>query len=179
LTLVDPDNRRPVDYTRRRELLQLARTLEALPQRAAVLREWLGEAADGRAKFWVTWSVLRIRQVMQSLYHHPTYVPLDVRGIRAKHLIAFAVHDNSRCVIAVAARLYASLGLTVGVAPLGAAWGDTEVVWPQSEHHGARPADFTDQITGQRRGPGPRWSVADLLRDFPVAALHGRIDGAA
>ena len=64
LTLVDPDNRRPVDYARRRELLQQARALEALPQRAAVLREWLSQAPDGRAKFWVTWSVLRIRQAM-------------------------------------------------------------------------------------------------------------------
>ena len=41
LTLVDPDNRRPVDYARRHELLQQARALEALPQRATVLREWL------------------------------------------------------------------------------------------------------------------------------------------
>ena len=53
------------------------------------------------------------------------------------HVIAFAVHDDSCCVIAVAARLYASLGLAVGEAPLGAAWGDTELVWPHAEHRGA------------------------------------------
>jgi (1->4)-alpha-D-glucan 1-alpha-D-glucosylmutase len=179
LTLVDPDNRRPVDYAHRHELLQQARALEALPQRAAVLQEWLSQAPDGRAKFWVTWSVLRIRQAMQSLYRHPTYVPLDVRGARAKHVIAFAVHDDSCCVLVVAARLYASLGLAVGEAPLSAAWGDTEVVWPRAEHHGAGPPDLTDQITGRRCGPGLRWQVADLLRDFPVAALHGRTEGAA
>jgi len=178
LTLVDPDNRRPVDYALRRELLQQARALETQPQRAAVLREWLGQAPDGRAKFWVTWSVLRIRQAMQSLYRHPTYVPLEVQGARANHLIAFAVHDDSRCVIAVAARLYASFGLAVGVAPLGAAWDDTEVVWPRAGQH-AGPLDLTEHITGAPHGPGPRWSVAALLRDFPVAALSGRMNGAA
>ena len=65
------------------------------------------------------------------LYAPSDYLPLEVRGARAKHVVAFAVHDDSSCVVAVAARLYASLGLAVGEAPLGAAWGDTEVVWPR------------------------------------------------
>jgi (1->4)-alpha-D-glucan 1-alpha-D-glucosylmutase len=176
LTLVDPDNRRPVDYAHRHGLLQQARTLEKVPQRGAVLREWLAQAPDGRAKFWATKSVLRIRQAMETLYRHPTYVPLEVHGSRAQHLVAFAVHDDSRCVVAVAARLYASLGLAVGEAPLGAAWGDTEVVWPHAWHG---PHAFMDEFTGARHGPGPRWPVADLLRDFPVAALRSQIESAA
>jgi len=179
LALVDPDNRRPVDYAHRHALLQQALTVDKLPKRTAALREWLDQAPDGRAKFWVTRCVLRIRKSMDMLYRHPTYVPLEVHGARAQHLIAFAVHDGNRCVMAVAGRLYASLGLAVGVAPVGATWDDTEVGWPLSEPHGARPVDLEDQITGQRCGPGPRWPVADLLRDFPVATLQGRIEGAA
>ncbi|HET9207315.1 MAG TPA: malto-oligosyltrehalose synthase, partial [Burkholderiaceae bacterium] len=54
LSLVDPDNRRPVDYAHRRDLLQRALELEKLPLRAAMLGEWLVRAPDGRAKFWVT-----------------------------------------------------------------------------------------------------------------------------
>jgi (1->4)-alpha-D-glucan 1-alpha-D-glucosylmutase len=178
LTLVDPDNRRPIDYGHRRELLQQARMLEELPGRAAVLREWLAQAPDGRAKFWVTRSVLRIRLSMEQLYRRPTYVPMELHGSRAKHLIAFAVHDDTRCVLAVAPRLYASLGLAVGEAPTGAVWGDTEVVWPRAELRADAP-ELIDEITGQRRGHGPRWRVADLLSEFPVAALQGRIEDAA
>ena len=94
------------------------------------------------------------------------------------HVIAFAVHDGIRCVLAVAPRLFASLGLAVGDAPVGAAWGDTEVVWPRAESS-AGPAEFIDEISGQRHGGGPRWRVADLLREFPVAALQGRNENAA
>jgi (1->4)-alpha-D-glucan 1-alpha-D-glucosylmutase len=173
LSLVDPDNRRPIDIERRRQLLAQARSLEAMPQRAAVLREWLDHAPDGRAKFWVTCSVLRIRQTMERLYHHPTYVPLEVRGTHANHMVAFAVHDDERCVLAVAARLYASFGLPAGQAPLDAAWGNTEVSWPQAEAR-RRPAWLIDQISGRRHdGDGSSWPVATLLRDFPVAALSG------
>jgi hypothetical protein len=51
-------------------------------------------------------------------------------------------------------------------------------VWPQAQHM-AEAHEWSDEISGARSGAGPRWPVADLLRDFPVAALHGRIEGAA
>jgi (1->4)-alpha-D-glucan 1-alpha-D-glucosylmutase len=177
LTLVDPDNRRAVDFARRRDLLQQALRLEEMPQRGAALREWLDQAPDGRAKFWVTKCVLRIRQSMELLYRHPTYVALEPHGPLAPHLIAFAVHDGSRCVVAVAPRLHASLGLEAGTAALGGVWADTELVWPDTVR---RPSSVTDEITGQRHAlTGARWPVAALLRDFPVAALQGRIEAAA
>jgi len=177
LTLVDPDNRRAVDFARRRDLLQQALRVEAMPQRGAALREWLEHAPDGRAKFWVTKSVLRIRQSMEPLYRHPTYVALEPHGSLARHLIAFAVHDGRGCVIAVAPRLHASLGLAAGAAALGDAWGDTELAWPDTVR---RPGSVVDEITGERHAfTGARWPVAALLREFPVAALQGRIEAAA
>jgi (1->4)-alpha-D-glucan 1-alpha-D-glucosylmutase len=173
LSLVDPDNRRPVDFAQRRHLLQQAHALAAQPQRAGTLHDWLQHAPDGRAKFWVTCSVLRIRQAMEKLYHHPTYVPLEARGTWANNIVAFAVHDDAQCVVAVAGRLYAAFGLPPGAAPLGDAWGDTEVCWPHAEAQPRRPTGLTDHICGRRAGDGPSWPVATLLRDFPVAALSG------
>jgi (1->4)-alpha-D-glucan 1-alpha-D-glucosylmutase len=169
LSLVDPDNRRPVDYARRRTLLAQAQRLAAAPDRRPVLQEWLMHAPDGRAKLWVTWSVLRIRHAMESLYRNPTYTGLEVRGARANHLVAFAVHDERRCVVAVAPRLMASMGLAVGAPPTGGCWDDTTVVWPASL---ARPATWVDGITGRRyTDTAVGCPVSELLRDFPVAAL--------
>lgn len=170
LSLVDPDNRRPVDYAHRRHLLEQAQRLDALPQREETLRNWLANAPDGRAKFWVTWCVLRIRQVMDPLYRHPTYLPLEVRGTCARHLAAFAVHDERHCVVAVAPRLYASLGLRADELPIGPVWDDTTVVWP-ADH--PQPAWWHDSISGQRHAARSAWPLAELLRDFPVAALSG------
>ena len=117
---------------------------------------------------------------MENLYQHPSHLPLDVRGPLASHVAAFAVHDHAQCVIAVAAPLYASLGLAVGQAPVGAVWGDTEVLWPQAEGPQQRPAFFTDHINGRHhRGDGQGWPVGSLLRDFPVAALTAPIVHAA
>jgi (1->4)-alpha-D-glucan 1-alpha-D-glucosylmutase len=171
LSLVDPDNRRPVDFAHRRRLLEEAQKLDAQPQRDEILRNWLANAPDGRAKFWVTCCVLRIRQVMDMLYRHPTYLPLEAQGARARHLVAFAVHDDRHCVVAIAPRLYASLELHVGELPIGAVWDDTTVVWPAEQ---PQPAWWHDAISGQRHsGERTAWPVAELLRDFPVAALSG------
>ncbi|HEX6019803.1 MAG TPA: malto-oligosyltrehalose synthase [Burkholderiaceae bacterium] len=173
LSLVDPDNRRAVDYARRRVLLAEVRRLAAAADLGPALRDWLTHAPDGRAKLWVTWSVLRIRHAMESLYRHPTYTGLEVRGPRADHLVAFAVHDDRRCVVAVAPRLTASMGLAVGAAPTGACWDDTTLVWPTGL---VRPAAWVDGITGRRHAAtSDSWPVAELLRDFPVAALSATL----
>jgi (1->4)-alpha-D-glucan 1-alpha-D-glucosylmutase len=106
---------------------------------------------------------------MESLYRNPTYTGLEVRGARADHLVAFAVHDERRCVVAVAPRLMASMGLAVGTPPIGGCWDDTTVVWPAML---ARPAAWVDGVTGRRYADTPvACPVSELLRDFPVAAL--------
>ena len=76
-------------------------------------------------------------------------------------------------------RLYASLGLAVGEAPIGDVWRDTDVAWPQAAQQAFSADEWTDEITGARHDGGLRWPAARLLSQFPVAALHGRIEAAA
>ncbi|MEO8280505.1 MAG: malto-oligosyltrehalose synthase [Ideonella sp.] len=170
LSLVDPDNRRPVDFDRRRALLEQARQIVALSDRQAALRELLRNAVDGRAKFFVTWCSMQLRRHCDDLLSGSKYIALELAGERAEYLIAFARSDGNRCVIVLAARLYASLDLEVGDLPIGGVWGDTELLWPSSVDLPA--IEYRDAISGRtHRFDRRSIRVADLLRDFPTAVL--------
>jgi (1->4)-alpha-D-glucan 1-alpha-D-glucosylmutase len=171
LTLVDPDNRRPIDFERRHALLESARVLAAAADRGAGLHELLTNAVDGRAKFFVTWRALQLRRVHEEGLKGADYLALEVRGERAAQAIAFARRAGSRWWVVVGTRLSAAFGLPPGTAPIGAAWGDTVLVWPDEIAAGT---EFDDAISARchavRDGA---LALAELLREFPVAALFG------
>jgi len=175
LSLVDPDNRRAVAFDHRHALLAQAKEVAAAPDRRAALREMLDHAPDGRAKFWATWRALQLRRAHEAMLRAADYTPLDVRGKRAQHVIAFARSDGSQWVVVVAARLFASLGLRVGEAPVGPVWGDTRIVCPEGlRARLAQPGcQLECAVSGQRRAAEEdTLSVAQLLGSFPVAALQ-------
>jgi len=123
LSLVDPDNRRPVDYARRSSLLD---ELAAL----ADPRPLLDTPQDGRAKLWVTWRLLDLRRRHPGLFRDGAYVPLAASGRHAEHVLAFARTHASGTLVVVAGRLYAKMLGAAGKLPLGEAWEDTTVVLP-------------------------------------------------
>jgi (1->4)-alpha-D-glucan 1-alpha-D-glucosylmutase len=171
LSLLDPDNRRPVDYARRLELLERAQRTAALPQRSASLAALLARATDGEAKFWTTWCALQLRREHETMLKRADYLPLQAQGAFGRHVLAFARHADAQWIIVVATRLFASLGLKVGELPLGAVWGDTVVELPAD-----LPADMRlqDAIGGRTTiVEGNRLLLASLLHDFPVALLAG------
>ena len=179
LSLLDPDNRREVDFARRRAWLAEAEGLAALvapDARAAALRERMARVTDGRAKFWVVWRALQLRRELETMLDGAEYLPLAVRGAHAAHVVAFARRRGDQWVVAVATRLPATLQRTAGALPLGDAWADTAVVWPAGSvrpEAAARP--WLDDRIGMRShalvdGALP---LAAVLREFPVAALVG------
>ncbi|AOF85156.1 malto-oligosyltrehalose synthase [Hydrogenophaga sp. RAC07] len=172
LSLVDPDNRRPVDFALRREMLTEARSIAAMPDRSAALGELLAHAGDGRAKFWVTWQALQLRRDRIHMLRHATYVPLEVRGERSANVIAFARRHGRSWVVVVGTRLSAAFGLPVGTAPLGDCWGDTAIVWPEGAMPDCAEPLLTDAVSGQRHGTHRETlPLAEVLREFPVAVL--------
>jgi (1->4)-alpha-D-glucan 1-alpha-D-glucosylmutase len=174
LSLVDPDNRRPVDFGRRVRLLEeLRREFGESPEAAtgdpsALLETW----RDGRLKLLVTWRLLDFRRRHAELFREGDYVPLETRGERSRHVCAFArTRGSSRLVVAVP-RLCAALPHTRGPFPLGAdAWGDTSIHCPWT------PASALRDVVsggGRRTRPdagGGELPVAELFADLPVAAL--------
>ena len=132
--LVDPDNRRPVDFVQRSQALAEVRALadappEQWPQRLAPLVE---NMADGRIKLYTLWQSLRLRGAWPEVFRDGAYLPLTVHGERAAHVCAFARRHGGRAVIAVVPRLPARLLGDRHILPLGhAVWGDTVLELPR------------------------------------------------
>jgi (1->4)-alpha-D-glucan 1-alpha-D-glucosylmutase len=167
-TLVDPDNRRPVDYEVRRQLLDgLAPILEqpTAEATAALLDTW----QDGRIKLLFTALGLRLRSRRAGVFEQGSVVPLDAAGSAADHLVGYArVHDNDACVVLLprgTTRLAAA-----GMQPVREAWGDTRVLLPAALN---RP--WLNVLTGEALEPVD--SALGLSRVFaavPFALLESR-----
>jgi (1->4)-alpha-D-glucan 1-alpha-D-glucosylmutase len=181
LSLVDPDNRRPVDFEARGALLRGLRRRTALDGTVgpAVLRELLAGWRDGAVKLLVTARLLALRARRSRLFARSAYVPLPASGRRAAHVVAFARTERSARLVVLVPRLPARL---YGPAnPLGTAarWGDTAL--DASAIHG--PRRWRDVLSGtevdiQTRRGGPLLRVATALAHFPLAVLTPARDSA-
>ena len=174
-SLVDPDNRRPVDYALRRRLLsEVSGWAEQSPENLA---ERLGSALqtieDGRCKLYVTARTLHFRRSHEGLFRDGDYVPLRVSGEHAAHVLAFARKLDDLFTIVAAPRLCANLLAAREGFPLGAdVWADTQVELPRGL------ATDTLQNVLTRAGveivagtSDPSLPVANLFVTFPVALL--------
>jgi (1->4)-alpha-D-glucan 1-alpha-D-glucosylmutase len=182
-TLVDPDNRRPVDFDERRAaldalepaLMRLAAGEDVSRDVAALLDRW----HDGHVKLWVTACGLRSRRAAAGLFLDGTYVPLAADGPRAAHVVAFARRHGEREVIVLAPRHPAALIASERPWPTGVnAWLTTVVACPSPP---AGP--LHNLLTGERveavASPhGPALPVCHALRSFPVALLASVPHGA-
>jgi (1->4)-alpha-D-glucan 1-alpha-D-glucosylmutase len=171
LSFVDPDNRRSVDFTIRRELLrQLAEDYESDPSRltGTLQTQW----RDGRIKLYVLWRGLQLRQTLKSLFRHGAYEPLEVSGPRRHHVCTFARRYRQDWVITAVPRLVAKL-TRPNQFPLGKeVWGAGAVALPDSA-----PELWLDELTGEKlettateRGRVLR--LHRLFARFPVVLLR-------
>jgi (1->4)-alpha-D-glucan 1-alpha-D-glucosylmutase len=180
--LVDPDNRRPVDYLHRRELLRAVMT-EAAGARGAMkgfARGLLGTLEDGRAKLYLTWRTLGLRRRFPELFESGDYIGLEPSGDRADHLCAFARCRSETTVIVAAGRWFARLSISDDSAPIGAIWQDTWLELPtQAEVATAPgPAGYENILTAEWITPTLhegklRLHVSEVFADLPVALLLG------
>jgi (1->4)-alpha-D-glucan 1-alpha-D-glucosylmutase len=162
--LVDPDNRRPVDYAARGRALD-GMPSDPCPEDAARL---LASAEDGAIKLWAVSRLLAARRTEPELFARGAYLPLAVEGRGARHVIAFARQHEGRTSVTVAARLTALLR-PGGEMPAGAeAWGDTTILLPHR-----RPGALTDVLTGTRIVARDAVPAAELLAVLPVAVAVG------
>ncbi len=174
-SLVDPDNRRPVDYRLRARAL--ADIEQRFSRRGAVAadeaRALLDTLPDGRAKLFLTWRALALRRDDEALFRDGEYLPLDVSGEHAAQLIAFARRAGGRVAVVLVPRLYASLASGGNALPLGRqAWGDTRVDLRPAAAAGRWRQALTDEHVEVPGGPdAPFVYVGDALRSFPVGLL--------
>jgi (1->4)-alpha-D-glucan 1-alpha-D-glucosylmutase len=159
-SLVDPDNRRPVDFGLRQRLL--ADILERSRERLALARELLETAQDGRVKLYVSQRLLCLRREQPGLFVGASYTPL--RG--NPHVAAFARGANGQSLLVVAPVQVATLLRGTLSLPIGPeVWRDERLTVP-----GAAATIWENLFTGQRHTGGVL-KLAEVLSDFPVAAL--------
>jgi (1->4)-alpha-D-glucan 1-alpha-D-glucosylmutase len=152
-SLVDPDNRRPVDFDLRSKLLREK-------------GDYLKNISSGSAKLHVIQQGLAVRRRLPHLFQGARYTPLYADGGMEEKVCAFSLSDQKDCVVAIAPRLFASLLGESEPAPTGRrVWKESRLVVPEGE--------YTDVMTGRSLGGGA-CAVAEILAEFPVALLATR-----
>ncbi len=166
LSLVDPDNRRPVDFASRADVLrELDAALAAGTPRERLARELLATWPDGRIKLYVLSTLLRHRAA--AAWPDDAYAPLAATGERAEHVVAYARGDA----IVVVPRLVRTL--SGEAAPLGDVWADTVLALDET----AAPQQYRDVLTGvttlvRADDARPGLRLSELLSSLPVAVLE-------
>ncbi|HVB46920.1 MAG TPA: malto-oligosyltrehalose synthase [Burkholderiales bacterium] len=169
LSLVDPDNRRPVDYALRRRLLEELREMSAQPEFARAARALAEAPHDGRAKLLVTWRMLELGRRLPELLQRGGYVGLEARGAKAAHVIAFARVHGAHTLVVIAGRLFARMLGAPGQLPLGeAAWGDTGVAAGMLAEGTVLRNVLTAEALRVEQGS---LRLAQAFASFPAAAL--------
>lgn len=153
-SLVDPDNRRPVDYGRRREML--ASLEQVSPEE--LLREW----PDGRIKLMLTQRLLRFRREHPLLFQRGSYLPLTVTGQFADCCVAFGREQEGKWIVVLVPRLSSR----VGFPPVGEKWKDTAVELPASLARDGATELFTRRDLHLHEG---RLPISEAMSTLPFA----------
>ena len=168
--LVDPDNRRPVNYEARRQMLK-SLAEQASHDRAALVERLRENPCDGAIKLYVTSEALRFRRDHRDLFAKGSYTALAADGNRARHVLAFARATANQTLIALAGRFFLQLCNSHNK-PIGDVWGNTTVALTKKIAHTAFRDIFTGQtITAEQREGGLFLPMNKVFSHCPVALL--------
>lgn len=164
LSLVDPDNRRPIDFEQRRVYLKSIQD-NIKSDILGLIPELLHNKTDGRIKLFLTVQALKARTKYLSLFQTGDYIPLTIQGTHANHIIAFARQKDKQTAITIVPRFLTSL-IKPGEAPLGeAVWQDTHLQLPTDDSR------WHNILTHQSLQAQGTLSIGAALTHFPVALL--------
>ncbi|MEB3211838.1 MAG: malto-oligosyltrehalose synthase [Leptolyngbyaceae bacterium] len=165
LSLVDPDNRRPVDYEHRfHELQELRKWAEG--DRPGLLQNLISYPEDGRIKLFLTAEILATLSQNSDIFQGGKYVPVRVTGTYDDHVVAFLRRAGSRYALTVVPRFPVML-CEPGQFPLGKAlWKDTAL-----DLTGVEPLTWSDVFSGRSHSGASSLPLGAVLSEFPVALL--------
>jgi (1->4)-alpha-D-glucan 1-alpha-D-glucosylmutase len=164
-SLVDPDNRKSVDYSLRRWLFfemkdKIDKDLNNL------IEELLSTKEDGRVKMFLTYRALAERQKHKELFVHGNYFPLETEGKFSENIVAFAREYQNSVAVTVVPRLLTQV-IKEDENPLGGdVWLDTHVILPDNS-----PQEWLNVITFKKIKLNKRAPVGEALKHFSVALL--------
>lgn len=165
LSLVDPDNRRPVDFAlRQKYLTEIQQHIQA--DLSGFIPRLLETKEDGRIKLFLTIQALKTRTTYLEVFQQGTYIPLEVEGKFQDHIFAFARRTDQTTSITITPRFYTSL-VEPDTYPIGEQiWSDTCLKLPTETS-----STWRDTITNQTIQANGSLSIGQALQHFPVALL--------
>lgn len=175
LSMVDPDNRRPVGYTHRQQALDsITPLLKSNSPRT--LQKMLGELtrdmADGRIKQYLITTVLNYRAKHPDLFRVGVYIPLEVSGACSDHVVAFARIHEEQALLVVVPRLNYTLGLRRTGLPCGKRlWKDTAIVLPENLQGQLFENMLSRETILHRLEEPSEIEISEILKDLPVGLL--------
>jgi (1->4)-alpha-D-glucan 1-alpha-D-glucosylmutase len=166
LSLVDPDNRRPVDYALRQSMLTHLDELASRQGESAVAAEVVNDIGSGAIKLWTTAQVLRLRRAQHQLFRRGSYQPLYASGPAEQHVIAHARMRGEESAIVAVPRFACTLMRGVSALPLGVAWKDWTLAIPPELQ-----GKYRNIFTGETLMAEEALPLAQVFAGFPVAVL--------
>jgi (1->4)-alpha-D-glucan 1-alpha-D-glucosylmutase len=177
-SLVDPDNCRPVDFDRGRDVL--AQLQERITQGseglAPLVNELGGNIEDGRIKAYLIYQTLSFRRARPDVFAEGSYLPLEAVGARRDHVCAFARTAGDESILVIVPRLVVRLTDGAERPPLGSeVWGKTRLLLPPHLAGRSYRNLFTgEELTSDDYQDTPDPLLATILGLFPVALLQSR-----
>jgi (1->4)-alpha-D-glucan 1-alpha-D-glucosylmutase len=163
LSLVDPDNRRPVDYQMRKQFLSdIKEKFSDSPKKLTA--ELLNTKTDGRIKLFLIWKALKVKAENKTLFQKGAYKLLQVEGKHKENVIAFARSYDTEFMITIVPRFLTQI-ISENQLPIGKQWQDTHIT---SDFN---PANWINCITDQQLHAQKKIYISDALSDFPVCLL--------
>ena len=174
-SLVDPDNRRPVNYTDRWNRLREFQTMTDEENRGDYLTSLRRTWHDGRIKQYVQWRLLTLRRTHPELFLNGNYIPLEVSGTRAHNILAFARTHRTpgrQAVIVALPRLALDLCSPDSGFPTGEAWSATTIALNTALPKTGKDGRWHDRFSGRSLSPADGVLTAtELFADLPWAVL--------
>ncbi len=174
-SLVDPDNRRPVDFARRRSVLAKIQEGLACESRAAYAQKLLHASAGGELKLYLIQQTLCFRRSQARLFAAGSYQPLTLEGEQARHACAFArIHNDGALLVLVPRLTYRRCADRGTPRPLGLEfWQDTRLALPGTLKDRHFRNLYTDEVVvGHKEGGKAALPLGDAFKTVPVAVLE-------
>jgi (1->4)-alpha-D-glucan 1-alpha-D-glucosylmutase len=174
LCLVDPDNRRPVDFETRRKMLFDLKRQETELGPLQISRDLAGRRDEGSLKLYVIYKALNYRKLHRDLYSNSEYLPLEAGREKANHVCAFARRSGNESMVTVVPRFLTRLVPSPENLPCGqAVWDDTLLIVPYADMGMQYRNIFTDELLSVQEINGVRGLyLAEVFSCFPVALLE-------
>ncbi|WP_413293184.1 malto-oligosyltrehalose synthase [Bdellovibrio sp. HCB185ZH] len=167
LSLVDPDNRRPVNYGLRKDFLSKMKKAvreNPLTYLDGILKNW----TSGEVKTYLTWRLLQCRRHWPDVFLKGEYLPLEGTGARKNHFVSYFRHHDKQWILTVIPRYLGKTKMELGDLKVS----DPELLSLQFDFPANAPRHWKNIITGEEF-KGGSFTAKDLFQKFPVVVLQG------